>query len=174
VNNSIIEITYSFLVENIHSRELIAAVLALLPFVEARYAILIAHAQMQISLQKAFLICVFANMLPVLPILFFFEPVCERLRHFKLWRRFFDRLFESTRKKAALVERYEVLGLILFVAVPLPITGAWSGALAAVLFKLRPKYAFFSIFLGVVISSLIAITLYLISIGGFTWLRQFR
>ncbi len=169
-----IENIYTYLIYNIGSKELIAAILAAFPFVEARYAILIAHAQMDIGLQKAFLICVLANMVPVIPILLFFEPVCDKLRHFRVWKSFFDRLFERTKRKAVLVERYESLGLILFVSVPLPVTGAWTGALAAVLFKLRIKYAILSIFTGVIISSLIAVSIYMISIEGFSWLKQFH
>jgi len=169
-----IEHIYTYLAYNIGSKELIAAILAMLPIVEARYAILIAHAQMNIGLQKAFLICVLANMIPIIPILLFTEPLCEKLRHFRLWRTFFDRLFERTKRKAVLVERYESLGLILFVAVPLPITGAWTGALAAVLFKLKTKHALLSIFIGVIISSLITIAIYLISTEGFSWLKQFH
>ncbi|MDP8261051.1 MAG: small multi-drug export protein [Candidatus Kappaea frigidicola] len=170
----IIEYIYNYLTSNLGSKELITAILAMLPIVEARYAILIAHVQMDIGLQKAFLICILANMVPIIPILLFVEPICDKLRHFRLWRSFFDNLFERTKKKAALVERYESLGLILFVAVPLPITGAWTGALAAVLFKLKTKYAFLSIFIGVIISSLITISIYLIGTEGFSWLKQFH
>jgi uncharacterized membrane protein len=174
MNSAFVEHIYNYLIHSIGSKELIAAILAAFPFVEARYAILIAHVQMDIGLQKAFLICVFANMIPIIPILLFIEPVCERLRHFRLWRNFFDRLFERTKIKAGLVERYESLGLILFVAVPLPVTGAWTGALAAVLFKLKIKHAFFSIFIGVLISSLITVCIYLMSTEGLSWLKQFH
>lgn len=157
MTENIIPFIYNYLTLNISSKELIAAVLAALPIVEARYAIPIAHAWLELSVSRAFIICVLANMIPVAPLLFLFKPLSEKLRHFVLWRRFFDRLFERTRKKAYLVERYEALGLMIFVSVPLPITGAWTGCVAAVLFKIKFRYAFFAIFSGVICSSIISI-----------------
>ncbi len=63
-----------------------------------------------------------------------------------------DRIFEKTRKKASKkVEEYEALALISFVAIPLPGTGAWTGALIAYLFGLDMKRSFFYIVIGVLI-----------------------
>jgi uncharacterized membrane protein len=169
----ILDNVYQFLALHLGSKELIAAILAAFPFVEARYAILIAYHHMHIPLARAFVICVAANMLPVVPILLFFEPVCKHLRRFKLWSNFFDWLFKRTRQKARLVESYEIIGLILFVSIPIPITGAWSGALAAVLFKVKRRHAVFAIFTGIIISSLIALLIYHVSCGGYLWLRQY-
>jgi uncharacterized membrane protein len=173
MNKIILDNIYHFLTLHLGSNELIAAILAAFPFVEARYAILIAYHHMHIPLEKAFIICITANMLPVVPILLFIEPVCQHLRRFKLWSKFFDWLFMRTREKAKLVERYEILGLILFVSIPIPITGAWSGALAAVLFKVKRRHAVFAIFTGIIISSLIALSIYHVSHGGYSWLRRY-
>ena len=104
---------------------------------------------------KAYLLSVFGNILPVVPLLVFLDPVSNRLRKFWFFSKFFDWLFERTRKKADLVQKYEALGLILFVAVPLPITGAWTGTIAASLFKIKFKYAFPAIATGVIIAGLI-------------------
>lgn len=72
-----------------------------------------------------------------------------------MWRRFFDWFFERTKKKAAIIEKYEALGLAIFVAVPLPGTGVWAGAVAAMLFKIRFRYAALAITAGMIIAGII-------------------
>ncbi|HOX54220.1 MAG TPA: small multi-drug export protein [Candidatus Omnitrophota bacterium] len=104
---------------------------------------------------KVFLLSVFGNFLPIIPVLLLLSPVSEKLRRFFIWRRFFDWFFEHTRKKADLIEKYEALGLMLFVAVPLPGTGIWAGAVAATLFKIRFRYAVLAITLGMFIAGVL-------------------
>lgn len=139
--------------------ELATIIVAALPVSELRGAIPLAILSFKMPLLKAFLLSILGNLLPVFPLLLFLEPVSARLRRFKIWRRFFERLFERTRRKAAVVERYEALGLILFVAIPLPVTGAWTGCIAASLFKIRLRYAFWAICLGVIIAAIIVSSL---------------
>lgn len=126
-----------------------------MPIIELRYSIPFGILWLKEPLLKTYLLSVAGNMLPVIPILLFLRPVSERLRKFRLWSKFFDWLFERARKKGELVEKYEALGLILFVAIPLPVTGAWTGSIVATLFKIRLRYAFSCIFLGVAIAGLI-------------------
>jgi len=143
-------------------KDWIIVMLSGLPVTELRASLPLAVA-MGVPLKKAFLLCVAGNMIPIVPILFFFEPISLRLRHFKPLAKFFDWFFEHTKKKAALIEKFEALGLILFVAIPFPGTGAWTGCIAASLFKIRFRYALPAIMLGVVIAGLIVSAL--ISIG---------
>ncbi|NQT00213.1 MAG: small multi-drug export protein [Candidatus Omnitrophica bacterium] len=147
--------------------ELITVIVAALPVSELRGALPLALLTFEMPILKAFLLSVLGNLIPVIPILLFLEPVSEKLRHFNLWRRFFDRLFERTKRKAHLVEKYEALGLVLFVAIPLPITGAWTGCIAASLFKVRFRYAFLAVALGVVFAGLIVTVLSLVGEGIF-------
>ncbi|MFH1552125.1 MAG: small multi-drug export protein [Candidatus Omnitrophota bacterium] len=140
------------------NREAAVIILAALPISELRGAIPLAIS-MGFSPQKAYLLSFIGNLIPVPFLLFLLQPIALKLRHIKLFERFFDWLFERTRKKAALVERFEVLGLILFVAVPLPITGAWTGCVAATLFKIRFRYAFIAIMAGIIIAGLIVMGL---------------
>ena len=140
------------------NKEIAVIILAALPVSELRGAIPLAIA-LDFSPLKAYLLAFFGNMIPVLPLLFLFQPISNRLRHIKIFERFFDWLFERTRKKASLVEKFEALGLILFVAIPLPITGAWTGCVAAALFKIRFRYAFIAITLGVIIAGFIVLGL---------------
>ena len=136
-------------------KEVVTVIIAALPISELRGSIPVAYLVMEMPMAKAVLLSYLGNMLPVIPLLLLLEPISERLRHFHLWRRFFDWLFERTKKRAVVVERYEALGLILLVAIPLPATGAWTGCIAASLFKIKFKYAFPAILLGVIIAGIV-------------------
>lgn len=140
------------------NKEAAVVILAALPVSELRGAIPLAVA-MGFSPVKAYLLSVAGNILPVLPLLFLLQPVSERLRHIPVFDRFFNWLFERTKKKAALIEKFEMLGLILFVAIPLPITGAWTGCVAATLFKIRFRYAFISVLAGILLAGIIVLGL---------------
>ncbi|MFC1709395.1 COG2426 family protein [Candidatus Omnitrophota bacterium] len=139
--------------------EIIILLTAALPVSELRGAIPLGLLHLKEPILKVVFLSVLGNLLPVAPILFFLQPVSEKLRRFKLWDKFFTWVFERTRRKANLVEKYEALGLALFVAIPLPITGAWTGCIAASLFKIRFRYAFLSIVLGVSIAAVIVTAL---------------
>ena len=146
---------------------LITVIIAALPVSELRGAIPLALLTLKEPFLKVFFLSILGNLLPVIPLLLFLEPVSEKLRHFRLWRSFFDRLFERTRRKASLVEKYEAIGLALFVAIPLPVTGAWTGCIAASLFKIRFRHAFLAICVGVVCAAVIVSVLTLLGKGIF-------
>ncbi len=135
-------------------KEAIVLMLGALPVSEVRGAIPAALA-MKMSPQSALMWAVLGNSMIIAPALFLLEPISRRLRNFGFWRRFFDWLFEKAREKGDVVQRYESLGLMIFVAIPLPMTGAWSGCVAASLFRIKFRYAFAAIFLGVVIAAII-------------------
>jgi uncharacterized membrane protein len=136
------------------NKEIAVVVLAALPISELRGAIPVALA-MGFSPQKAYLLSFAGNLIPVLPLLFLLQPIAAMLRHIPIFERFFNWLFERTRRKAGLIEKFEAIGLILFVAIPLPVTGAWTGCVAATLFKIRLRYAFSAIVMGVAIAGLV-------------------
>ena len=161
---------YAYLSSNITSSEGITIFLSALPIIEARYAIPISYVLMKQSLLKVFILSVLGNMIPVVPLLLFFKPLSDKLRRFRLWRNFFDSLFERTRKKAHLVQKYEALGLMLFVSIPLPVTGAWTGCVAATFFKIKFRYAFLAIFAGVIIAASFVSILTILG-KGLIWLR---
>ena len=96
----------------------------------------------------------------------FLEPVSAYLRKFRIWARFFEWVFERTKRNAKQILKYEALGLFALVAVPLPMTGAWTGVVAATLFKIKFRYAFISIFLGVVLAGLIVSLLCVLGLLG--------
>ena len=138
----------------------------MLPIFELRGAIPLGFV-LKMPLYKILLFSIIGNLIPVIPLLLFLQPVSETLRRFIIWRRFFEWLFERTRKKAAIVEKYEAIGLALFVSIPLPVTGAWTGTVAACLFKIKFKYALLAIALGVLIASVIVTLLCIL--GKISW-----
>ena len=150
------------------SPELVTVVLAALPVSELRGAIPYAITVGGMSWQKAFALSVVGNFLPVLPILLLLETVSTWLRRYEVWDRFFSWLFERTRRKGKLIERFEAFGLVLFVAIPLPVTGAWTGCVAAFIFKVPLKLALPAILCGILIAGTVVTlaSLGLITIWG--------
>ena len=135
---------------------LVIILISMLPIVELRGAIPVALSVYNMNPYMVFPLAVIGNMIPVPFILLFFGYAEKYLRKYKSFDRFFSRLFEKTRKKADMkIKRYETLGLLAFVAVPLPFTGAWTGALIAYLFGLKFWKSVFVIFAGVIIAGFI-------------------
>ncbi|MFH0818948.1 MAG: small multi-drug export protein [Patescibacteria group bacterium] len=138
------------------SHEWATFLLAMLPIGELRAALPIAIGVYKIIWWKAFLLCVIGNMVPVVFILYLLEPVSNFLRKWKIFDKFFTWLFNRTRRKFySHHQKWGDIGLVIFVGIPLPITGAWTGALAAWLFGIKYKRALPLIFLGVIIAGVI-------------------
>lgn len=128
--------------------------LSAMPVTELRASIPIAFTVMKDAWSwpwwQTYLLAVAGNMLPVPLVLRLLGPVSRFLSRWGPFERFFDRLFQRARRRAgSSIERYEALGLALFVAVPLPMTGAWTGCVAAYLFGIPDRLALPSILLGV-------------------------
>ncbi|TET19245.1 MAG: hypothetical protein E3J78_05530 [Candidatus Cloacimonadota bacterium] len=111
-------------------------------------------------------IAIAGNMIPVFPLLLLLRPLSKFLSRIRLFRIFFEWLFERTRSKSTIIERYKSIGLMLFVAIPLPVTGAWTGSVAAFLFNIQLQNAIVSILFGVFIAAIIVTTLSLLGIWG--------
>ena len=129
-------------------------VMAALPISELRGAIPLGIG-LGLGWKEAYLFAVIGNFIPVIPILLLLERVSTWLMRYPLWNRFFTWLFARTRRRGKLIERFEVLGLMLFVAIPLPITGAWTGCVAAFLFKVPLRMAIPAIICGILIAGVV-------------------
>lgn len=141
------------------SKELAVFFVSWLPIVELRGAIPLAIS-LDISPWKAYWIAVIGNTIPVIPLLLFLMPLRNYLKErFLFMDRFFTWLEKRTLAKSDKVEKYGAIGLMLFTAIPLPTTGAWTASLAAVLFKIKFKYAFPAIFAGILLAGIIMIIL---------------
>lgn len=127
---------------------------SLLPYLELRGAIPLAW-QLGFGPLEAYILAVIGNMIPVIPIIMLFDPMVNWLSKVQLFKVFFDWLLTRSRRKAPQIRKYGFWGLAIFVAIPLPMTGAWSGAVIAFLLGMRKRVAALSIFLGVLGAGLI-------------------
>ncbi len=129
---------------------------AALPVSELRGAIPLAIGVYGYDPWQAYLLAVLGNLLPVVPLLLFLGPVSDWLRRFTFWDKFFTWLFSRTRRKYIREhESFSLTALALFVAVPLPVTGAWTGCAIAFLVGFRFWPAFVAISAGVLLAGVI-------------------
>ncbi len=138
------------------------ALLSLLPFTELRLSIPLTIANGG-NLILTFLVCTFANIL-VIPFVFvFLNYIHSRLIHLNLYSKLFNRLLKRIRPKSEKIkEKIELIGLpalTLFVAIPLPATGAYTGTIIAWLLGLNSKKSFLAIAAGVIIAGVIVTAL---------------
>jgi len=146
---------------------LVILLTAALPVSEVRGAIFMALVIYGYEPWQAYLLSVLGNLLPVVPLLLFLGPVSDWLRRFAIWDRFFTWLFARTRRKYILEhESFGLTALALFVAVPLPMTGAWTGCAIAFLVGFRFWPAFAAISTGVLLAGVIVTSMVL----GVQWL----
>ncbi|OYD14861.1 hypothetical protein CH330_07400 [candidate division WOR-3 bacterium JGI_Cruoil_03_51_56] len=147
-------------------RELAVTAIAMLPIVELRGAVPVGINLFKMPWHQAVLFSIIGNMIPIFLILILLDRITVWLGHIRFFKRFFDWLFARTRKKSGLIKRYEFWGLVLFVAIPLPVTGAWTGSVAAVVMGVPYWRSMLAIFIGVLIASAIVTTLSLMGIWG--------
>ena len=147
-------------------KELVVLVVAALPVVELRGALPIAINVFGLPWYYALFLALVGNLLPVPFILLFLEAITKWLSRIDFLRRMLNWLFERTRRRGRIIERYERIGLALFVAIPLPVTGAWTGSVAAILFGFKFKHAFLAIFVGVFTAGVIVTCLSLLGWVG--------
>lgn len=137
-------------------------ILATLPILELRGALPVAILA-GMPLWKAYPLAVFGNMIPIPFIIWFLEPATDFLRRWRVGDRFVEWLFARTRRKGEKIQKYEALGLVMFVAIPLPVTGAWTGSVAGHVFGLEKTRSLLACFAGVCIAGLIMSTLALVA-----------
>jgi len=136
------------------------------PISELRGAIPLAILDMDISWQLALPVALAGNLLPIPFLLLFLDPVSRLLSKVKLFEKIINWVFERSRRRGKIIERYESIGLAIFVAIPLPLTGAWTGAIVAFLLGLPFWRAFLAITIGVLIAGAIVTTLTMIGWWG--------
>ena len=131
--------------------------IAMLPIAELRGSIPLALTVYGLNVPTAYILSVVANMIPVIFLLWLFGPISGYLMEkSKLANKFFAWLFSRTHHKFS--GKYKVWGdlaLIVFVAIPLPITGAWTGSVAAFLFGIPKKKSLALITIGAMIAGVV-------------------
>ncbi|MBQ8576740.1 MAG: small multi-drug export protein [Clostridia bacterium] len=139
--------------------------ISMVPLIELRGAIPVGTA-LGLAWYANLALCVIGNMIPVPFILFFIEKIFAFMKRYEKLGKiavFFEEKGEKNKEK---VTKYATWGLLVFVGVPLPGTGAWTGALVAALLKMDKKTAILSIFGGVVLAGII-VTLISYGVLGF-------
>jgi len=130
--------------------EMATFLIAMVPISELRAAIPIAIKVYHLPVWSAYLWSVLGNLVPMILIVLILEPIAIFLsRHFKIFHKFFDWLFEHTRKRGAKkFEKWGELAVFILTATPIPLLGGWSGPLAAFVFNVKLKKSIPLIILG--------------------------
>jgi len=105
----------------------------------------------------ALILALLGSLLPVPFILFFVKRVLIFLRGFKMFRKMVDKFYLKIMRKGERVKKYSLIGLVIFVAIPLPSSGVWSGSAIAAFLNINYKYAMPAIALGNLIAGLIVL-----------------
>lgn len=143
-------------------QELIVLIISALPILELRGALPIAINIFQMPWYWAFFLAVIGNMIPVPIILLFLDFFVRIISKVPIGEKLVKWVLDRCRARSQLIQKYELIGLMIFVAVPLPFTGAWTGAIIAFLLGIKFYHAFLAIFGGVVIAGAIVTSLCLL------------
>ncbi len=143
---------------------------AMLPVIELRGAIPLGAA-LGLPMMETVLLSIVGNLLPVPLILLLIKWILTAMARsrVKLFSRMANRLFDKAERNRKKIERYAFWGLTLFVAIPLPGTGAWTGSLVAALFDMRFWRSLLSVTLGVLAAAVIMATLSYGTVAVFEW-----
>jgi len=134
--------------------ELVCFVISMVPIIELRGGLIVAAIK-GLPLWKAVAICIAGNLVPIPFILLLIKKIFALMKKTKLFRPLVEKLEAKSMGKSDKIKRYEFLGLVLFVGIPLPGTGGWTGALIASLLDIKLKKAFPAICLGLIMATII-------------------
>lgn len=141
--------TFSFI-----NKDVLIFIISIMPILELRGG-LIAASILKIPFLRALIICLIGNILPTPFILLFLNYIFELLSKWKVTKKLVDWLKERTLKRRDVLDKYGYLGILLFVGIPLPGTGMWTGSMLVVLLGMDKKKAIPYIVLGVLLASII-------------------
>ena len=135
-------------------KEILVFIISLLPILELRGGLL-AAALIGLDPVPSYIISIIGNILPVPFILLLINKILDWMRKSKKFKKVAKWLDEKVEKHKGQIEKYGYLGIVLFVGIPLPGTGAWSGSLIASVLEMDKKKTFFAVLAGVFIASII-------------------
>ena len=150
--------TFSGLTALKYGKELIIFIISLMPILELRGG-LIAASLLKLNWVKSFIICFIGNIIPIPLILWFITPIFDRLKKTKLFSGMVNKLEKKAMSKKEKIEKMQYIGLMLFVGIPLPGTGAWTGCLIASLLNMDKKKSLIYALLGVIMAGIIMMIL---------------
>lgn len=139
-------------------KELIIFIISLMPILELRGG-LIAATLLGLDAVPSFIICFIGNIIPIPFILWFITPIFNRMKKMKMFSGLVEKLEKKAMSKKDKIEKLQYIGLLLFVGIPLPGTGAWTGSLIAALLDMNKKKALVAALLGVIMAGVIMMIL---------------
>ncbi len=148
------------------TKEALAFVISMVPILELRGGLIFSSAA-GIDMWKAIPICVIGNLIPVPFILLLITKIFNWLKKTKVFRPMVEKLENKAMSKKDQIEKYEFWGLVLFVGIPLPGTGAWTGSLIAALLDMKFRKAFPAVIIGVCLATVIMTTISYVIPGFF-------
>ena len=137
-------------------KEFIIFLISMVPILELRGGLLAAGpALLDVPMWQAIPICFIGNLVPIPFILLLITKIFDWMKGTKKLKPLVEKLEHKAMRQSANIEKYEFWGLVAFVGIPLPGTGAWTGSLIAALLGIRFRKAFPAIVLGLVIATVI-------------------
>ena len=147
-------------------KEAIVFIISMIPILELRGALLVAGPLLGVPVAKAIPLCIIGNIIPVPFILLLITPIFKWMKGTKLFKPMVDKLEAKAMSKSEKIEKYEFWGHVLFVGIPLPGTGAWTGSLIAALLGVKFKKAFPAVILGIFMATVIMWFISYVLLGG--------
>ena len=132
------------------SKEVIVFLISMIPILELRGALLVAGPILGVKVSTAIPLCIIGNIIPIPFILLFIRQIFKVLKKTKLFHGLIVKMEDRAMGKSDQIKRYEFFGLLLFVGIPLPGTGAWTGSLIASLLEVDIKKSSIAIFCGLI------------------------
>ena len=136
------------------SAEAVVFIISMIPILELRGGLLVSSL-LQVPLATAIPICIIGNIIPIPFILLFIRQIFKWMKKIRIFEKLIVKLEERAMGKSDSIKRYEFWGLVLFVGIPLPGTGAWTGSLIAALLEIDFKKAVLSELIGIVMATII-------------------
>ena len=137
----------------ISSNELKVFILSMLPITELRFSIPYGYFILEMPIFKTAILSIIGNILIGYLIIIAIGPIMNNIRKIYLFKKIINRIFSITRRKGARIDKLKFFGLLLFVGIPMPFTGVWTGSLAAYLFGLNTFKSILTVIGGVLLSS---------------------
>ena len=136
------------------SKEVVVFIISMIPILELRGGLLVSRL-LEVPITTAIPLCIIGNIIPIPFILLFIKQIFKWMKKIKLFRGVIEKLENRAMSKSDNIKKYEFWGLVLFVGIPLPGTGAWTGSLIAALLDVDFKKAILAELIGIAIATVI-------------------
>lgn len=136
------------------SKEIVVFIISMIPILELRGGLIVSKL-IQVPITTAVPLCIVGNIIPIPFILLFIKRIFQWMKKIRICRGLIEKLENRAMGKSDSIKKYEFWGLVLFVGIPLPGTGAWTGSLIAALLEVDFKKAILAELLGIILATVI-------------------